>query len=110
MSGRVIRVAPRRVREPASVQNADTLHPDVVVNLAVPTSPAPQPAPDIAPPAPAAVAPVVTVDNTEILKQLSANNALLHEILGELRRKKKWNFDLVRDALGRPSEINATEN
>lgn len=105
MSGRVIRVAPRRVREPDPAPVAAALNPEMAAQPSAPMLPAA----DAPPPAPVAAPPVVSLDTTELVKQLSANNDLLRQVLAELKRKKKWRFDLVRDQLGRPSQIDANE-
>lgn len=86
MSARIVRMMSR----PAA-----PLQPAVAAPVAAP-APAPAPAP-------------VNVDFSELATLLRENNALQKQILSELQRKKKWSFDMARDAMGRPFQIDATE-
>lgn len=106
MSARVIRVAPRRVREPDPAPVVETLHPELAAPVARQSEPAPAPPP---PPAPAPAPAPVNVDFSELAALLRENNDLQRQILQQLQKKKKWSFDLARDAMGRPFQIDATE-
>ena len=100
MSGRVIRV----------VAAAKRLSPSTVEQVVEPRNDAPPtPAPTQPVPVINVTPPAVNVDTAELAKQLALNNELLRQVLAELKRKKKWQFEVNRDALGRPFQIDANE-
>lgn len=63
----------------------------------------------------AAPAPVVQdlpapdAPDSEVADLLRENNMLLRQMLTELRIKKKWSFVIAKDQLGRPMQVDATQ-